>query len=71
MPRRINNNDTGSMTLVPRNPVARSAQMNKGGVHQETKTSQRQHARQALGAELESWRDDLEFERSLKADEDK
>jgi len=57
-------------TIVPRNPVARSPLLHKGGVHQETKTNQRRNARQALEGQLEDWREDLEFERSLKAGDD-
>lgn len=61
MPRRI----IGT-TLVPRNPVARSPLLRKGGAHQETKTNQRRNARQALDGQLEGWREELAFERSLK-----
>jgi len=69
MPRRVIGT-AGMTTAVPRNPVARSPLLRKGGVHQETKTNQRRNARQALEGQLEDWRDDLEFERSLKADDD-
>jgi len=69
MPRRIITN-TGSITTVPRNPVVRSPLLRKGGVHQETKTSQRRGARQALNQQLEDWRDDLAFERGLKDESD-
>lgn len=53
-------------TLVPRNPVARSPLLRKGGAHQETKTNQRRNARQALDGQLKGWREELAFERSLK-----
>ncbi len=69
MPRRIITH-TGSITTVPRNPVARSPLLRKSGAHQETKTSQRRNARYALNTQLEDWRDDLEFERSLRGEND-
>lgn len=68
MPRRITTTaGLQGTTLVPRNPVARSPLLRKGGAHQQTKTNQRRNASQALEGQLEDWRDDLEFERSLKA----
>ena len=65
MPRRVIGT-SGIITAVPRNPVARSPLLRKGGAHQETKTNQRRNARQALEGQLEDWREELEFERSLK-----
>lgn len=65
MPRRVIGT-SGTITIVPRNPVARSPLLQKGGAHQTTKTSDRRNARQALEGQLEDWREDLEFERSLK-----
>ena len=59
MPKTIGN------TLVPRNPVARSSN-HRGGVHTQSKTSERRSTREALKKETESWREDLEFERDLK-----
>lgn len=53
-------------TIVPRNPVARSPLLKKGGAHQTTKTTDRRNVRQAVKSQLEDWREDLEFERSLK-----
>lgn len=53
-------------TIVPRNPVARSPLLKKGGAHQVTKTVERRNNRQAVESQLEDWRDDLAFERSLK-----
>ena len=53
-------------TIVPRNPVARSPLLKKGGAHQVTKTTDRRNTRQAVKSQLEDWRDDLAFERSLK-----
>lgn len=55
-----------SASLVPRNPVARSPLLRKGGVHEKTATAKRQQANDALSAELEDWREDLAFEQSLK-----
>lgn len=60
MPRRIGN------TLAPRNPVARAlASRGGGGAHQTNRTSQRQQSRAAVQNEIDDWREDLEFERSL------
>lgn len=53
-------------TVVPRNPVARSPLLKKGGAHQTTKTTDRRNTRQEVKSQLEDWRDDLAFERSLK-----
>lgn len=69
MPRRIIGR-SGITTTVPRNPVARSPLLRKGGVHQEPKTKQRRHTRQALEGQLDDWREELEFERSLKIEEE-
>ena len=69
MPRRVIG-ASGLVTLVPRNPVARSPLLRKGGVHEESKKDERRNAKQALEQQLGDWRDDLDFERSLKADED-
>jgi len=57
-------------TVVPRNPVARSPLLQKGGVHEESKTAKRQQNRQALNAQLDDWREEVEFERSLRSDSD-
>ncbi len=53
-------------TIVPRNPVARSPLLKKGGAHQISKTAGRRNNRQVLKNQLDDWRDDLNFERSLK-----
>ena len=53
-------------TIIPRNPVARSPLMKKGGVHEKSKTAKRRKNSQALKAQLEDWREELEFERSLR-----
>jgi len=54
-------------TIVPRNPVVRSPLMKKGGVHEKSKTAKRRQNSQALKAQLEDWREELEFERSLRS----
>lgn len=53
--------------VKPRNPVARSPLMRKGGAHQTGESAQRQHKRQALQYQLDDWRDELEFEREQTA----
>lgn len=58
-------NKTG--VRVPRNPVARSPLMRKGGVHEKSKTAKRQSSRQLLNTQLDDWREELEFERSLRS----
>ena len=40
-------------TLKPRNPYACSPLLKKGGAHQRSQSGQRQHARQAIWAELD------------------
>ena len=65
MPSRINKNLI-LPSLKPRNPVVRSPLLQRGGAHQTSKTSLRQGARQALETQLDDWREDLEFERSLR-----
>jgi len=57
-------------TLVPRNPVARSPLLRRGGAHSQSKTSARRQVRDNIESQLDNWREDLEFERSLK-DEDR
>lgn len=63
MPRRVGN------TIVPRNPVARSAALRRGGMHRRGRTSERQSSRARVKELLEDWREELEFERGLKADD--
>jgi len=55
-------------TVIPRNHVARSPLMKKGGVHEKSKTVKRQINRQKLSIKLDDWREELEFERSLRSD---
>jgi len=59
-----------SGTRVPRNPVALSPLLRKGGVHEKSKTAKRQQNRQALSEQLDNWREELEFERELRSDSD-
>lgn len=49
--------------LKPRNPVARSPLLRKGGVHEKNATAKRQHTRTKLNQQLYDWQDDLAFER--------
>lgn len=50
----------------PRNLVACSPLMKKGGIHQKSKSALRTQTRQKLNTQLEDWQDDLAFERELK-----
>ena len=59
MPRRIAN------TTVPRNPVARSPLMRRGGAHQRSRTAERQQSRAQTSELAEDWREELEFEREV------
>jgi hypothetical protein len=49
-------------TVVPRNPVARSPLLRKGGVHEKTATAKRQQCRDAIRGQLDNWREDVAFE---------
>lgn len=49
-------------TSAPRNPVARSPLMRKGGVHEKTATTKRRQVRKKIETELEDWREAVEFE---------
>jgi len=53
--------------LVPRNSVACSPILRKGGVHEKSKTAKRRQKRQSLNLQLDDWRGELEFERSLRS----
>ena len=55
-----------SQVLKPRNPVARSPLMRKGGVHEKSATAKRQQAREGLNRQLNDWQDDLAFEREMQ-----
>ena len=48
-----------------RNPVARSPLLRKGGVHQRSRTGERQESRVALSHGLAVWQEDLAFERAV------
>ncbi len=55
--------------FAPRNPVARSPLLAKGGAHK----SEKSHSRVTPGQlkhHYDDWREELEFERSLKMDSD-
>lgn len=60
MPRRIGN------TIVPRNPVARAATNRRAGVHERSRTAQRQQSRARVRELTEDWREELEFEREVR-----
>ena len=46
----------------PRNPIALSPLLRKGGVHERSKTGVRAEAKQELQDELEFWQEELEEE---------
>lgn len=64
MPRKVDN------TIVPRNPVAPAATQRRGGVHERSRTAERQKQRSQVKSMTDDWRDDLEFEASLKSDDE-
>ena len=55
-----------SQTLKPRNPVAQSPLLRKGGVHEKSATAKRQQTRTGLNRQLDDWQDDLAFEREMQ-----
>ena len=55
-----------SQVLKPRNPVARSPLLRKGGVHEKNATAKRQQTRMGLNRQLDNWQDDLAFEREMQ-----
>lgn len=48
-----------SAKLKPRNPVARSPLLKKGGAHEQSKTAQRRSSKEAVKSEAAAWRDQL------------
>lgn len=54
-----------SQPLKPRNPVAQSPLLRKGGVHEKSATAKRQQTREYLNRQLDDWQDDLAFEREM------
>ena len=52
--------------IKPRNLVACSPLMKKGGAHQKSQSALRSQKRQQMLSQLEDWQDDLAFERELK-----
>lgn len=52
--------------IKPRNLVACSPLMKKGGVHQKSQSALRSQKRQQLLSHIEEWQDDLAFERELQ-----
>jgi len=59
MPRRVGN------TLVPRNPVIRHTVSQRAGVHERSRTSERQASRARVRELAEDWREELEFVRAM------
>lgn len=53
-------------SVKPRNLIACSPIMKKGGAHQKNQSAFRSQNRQQLISQLESWQEDLAFERELK-----
>lgn len=54
-------------TSAPRNPVARSPLMRKGGVHEKTAASKRRQVQKKIDAELDNWREAVAFELEIQA----
>jgi len=50
----------GMMKDKPRNPVARSPLMKKGGVHQKSRTSERQREKDAVQSELDELEEEMD-----------
>ncbi len=65
----MSRNQKSSGTLKPRNPVARSPLLRKGGAHQTSPSAKRQQSRDALRDEAQDWREELE-EQELPAEPD-
>lgn len=55
--------------MKPRNHVARSQLLQKGGAHQPALVKQRQQAQRALDAEIDAWRDVDADSGAIQADE--
>ena len=60
---------TKNPAIKPRNAAARSPLMKKGGVHEKTKTSKRRASKESVKGDLEDWREDVKFERSVKSED--
>ena len=56
-------------TIKPRNTAACSPLMKKGGVHEKTKTSKRRASKESVKGDIEDWREDVEFERSVRIED--
>ena len=63
MPRRIGN------TIVPRNRVAQSPLLRRGGAHQQSRTSERRHSRAQTLEEAENWREELASHEPVSTEE--
>ena len=51
---------------APRNPVAQSPLMRKGGVHEKSPAAKRKQVQDEIGTELEDWREAVEFELEVR-----
>jgi len=52
------------MKQKPRNPVARSPIMKKGGVHEKSRSSERRQEDRAIEDGLDAWAEDSEKEKA-------
>jgi len=55
-----------SKVIKPRNPVAQSPLLRKGGVHEKSASAKRQQLRIRLNQQLDDWQDELAFERDFQ-----
>ncbi len=55
------------LTIKPRNPVALSPLLRKGGVHCKSNSAIRQSRRVSLAQDLRDWQFELDFERKLNS----
>lgn len=55
-----------STAIKPRNPVAQSPLLRKGGVHEKSVSAKRQQTRTGLNRQLDDWQDELAFEREMQ-----
>ena len=49
--------------IKPRNPVARSPLLRKGGVHKQSSSGIRQSQKAVLDQSIQNWREELQLER--------
>ncbi len=53
-----------------RNPVAHNPLLRKGGPHQKSRSAERRNQRHALEAELDNWREELEWQNEASVPEE-